>query len=418
MPSPTTALAAPLDVEAVRADFPALHQEVHGRPLVYLDNAATSQKPEAVIRALAEFYRRDNANVHRGIHELSRRATQAYELARARMASWLGAPDSAEIVFTRGTTEAINLVATAWGNANVRPGDEIVVTVMEHHSNIVPWQLLAQRTGARLRYVDIDEEGRLRLDQLDELLGERTRIVCVNHVSNSLGTINPVAEIARRAHDAGALVLVDGAQGAPHLPVDVVALGCDFYACSGHKMCGPAGVGALWARRELLEAMPPYQGGGEMISVVEKEYSTWAAVPHKFEAGTPNFADAAAMTAAIDYLESLGRQAMMEHEHDLVCYALERLREVPGLRIYGPCNPDERAAVVSFTLADAHPHDIATILDHQGIAIRAGHHCTQLVMKRYGIAATARASFLFYNTREEVDRLVEGLGEVVRIFGA
>lgn len=417
MLSATPALAAPLDVEAVRAAFPALHQKVHGRPLVYLDNAATSQKPEAVIRALAEFYRRDNANVHRGIHELSRRATEAYEAARARVASWLGATDASEIVFTRGTTEAINLVATAWGSANVREGDEIVLTVMEHHSNIVPWQLLAQRTGARLRYVDIDEEGRLRLNQLDELLGERTRIVCVNHVSNSLGTINPVAEIARRAHDVGALVLVDGAQGAPHLPVDVVALGCDFYACSGHKMCGPTGVGALWARRELLEAMPPYQGGGEMISMVEREYSTWAAVPHKFEAGTPNFADAAAMTAVIDYLESLGRPAMMQHEQDLVCYALERLREVPGIRIYGPCNPDERAAVVSFTLADAHPHDIATILDHQGIAIRAGHHCTQLVMKRYGIAATARASFLFYNTREEVDRLVEGLGEVVRIFG-
>ncbi|MBI4538065.1 MAG: cysteine desulfurase [Gemmatimonadetes bacterium] len=414
----TTAAAPTFDVRAVRADFPALHQEVNGYPLVYLDNAATSQKPETVIRALAEFYRRDNANVHRGIHELSRRATEAYEAARARMAHWLGATDPAEIVFTRGTTEAINLVAAAWGNANVHEGDEIVLTVLEHHSNVVPWQLLARRSGARLRYLDIDDEGRLRLEQLDELLGRRTKIVCVNHVSNSLGTINPVAEIARRAHDVGALLLVDGAQGAPHLPVSVAETGCDFYACSGHKMCGPTGIGALWARRELLEAMPPYQGGGEMISVVEKEYSTWAAVPHKFEAGTPNFADAVAMTAAIDYLEGIGRPAIMQQEHELVCYALERLRDLPGIRIYGPSSLEDRAAVISFTLQDAHPHDIATILDHQGIAIRAGHHCTQLVMKRYGITATARASFAFYNTQEEVDRLVDGLGEVVKIFGA
>ncbi|MBI4520218.1 MAG: cysteine desulfurase [Gemmatimonadetes bacterium] len=415
----TTAVAATaLDIGAVRADFLVLQQEVNGFPLVYLDNAATSQKPAVVIRALADFYRRDNANVHRGIHELSRRSTEAYEAARASMARWLGAPAPAEIVFTRGTTEAINLVASAWGYANVSEGDEIVLTVLEHHSNIVPWQLLAGRTGARLRYLDIDDDGRLRIDQLGQLLTPRTKIVCVNHVSNSLGTINPVREIARRAHDAGALLLVDGAQAALHVPVNVTELGCDFYACSAHKMCGPTGLGALWARREILEAMPPYQGGGEMISVVEKEYSTWAAVPHKFEAGTPNFADTAALTAAIEYLEGIGRDVIRHHEHDLVRYAMERLRELPGIRIYGPSNPEQRAGAISFTLQDAHPHDIATILDHRGIAIRAGHHCTQLVMKRYGIAATARASFAFYNTREDADSLVEGLGEVVKIFGS
>jgi cysteine desulfurase/selenocysteine lyase len=405
------------DVAAIRRDFPTLSQEINGKPLVYLDSAATSQKPQAVLDVLDAYYLRDNANVHRGIHELSRRATVAYEDARAKVAAWIGASDPAEIVWTRGTTEAINLVAHAWGLDHVEEGDEILLTVMEHHSNLVPWQLLARRTGAKLRFIELDPEGRLVLDDLDSLLSPRTRMVALAHVSNALGTINPVRSIAEAARAAGARVLVDGAQGAVHTRVNVQELGVDFYAFSGHKMCGPTGIGALWARREVLEAMAPYQGGGEMIHTVERDQSTWAEVPHKFEAGTPNIAGAVGMGAAVDYLSTIGMDAITSHERRLTGYALERLGGVEGLQLYGPGSLDERSAVVSFTLGDAHPHDISTILDSEGIAVRAGHHCAQLVMRHFGVSATARASFYLYNTEEEVDRLVDGLRSVAAIFG-
>jgi cysteine desulfurase/selenocysteine lyase len=406
-----------LDAARVRADFPTLSEVVNGKPLVYLDSAATSQKPRAVLDALDDYWLHDNANVHRGIHELSRRATEAYESARVKVARWIGAPDASEVVFTTGTTGAVNLVAYAWGLDNLRAGDEILLTVLEHHSNIVPWQLVARRTGATLRYIEIDDQGRLILDDLDALLGERTKLVALGHVSNALGTINPVKEIAARAKAVGALVFVDGAQGAVHAEVDLADLGVDFYALSGHKMCGPTGIGALWGRRELLEAMSPWQGGGEMIHTVERDMSTWAPLPHKFEAGTPNIAGAIGLGAAVDYLAAVGMDAIVEHERDVLGYALERVGDVPGSRIYGPDSLREHSAVVSFTLGDAHPHDISTILDAQGIAIRAGHHCAQLVMKRFGIPATARASFYLYNTREDVDRLAEGLEAVRGIFG-
>ena len=407
-----------LDVERIRADFPILSQEVNGHPLAYLDNAATSQKPNSVLQALDGYYRRDNANVHRGLHELSRRATDGYEGARKAVAEWIGASSPAEIVWTRGTTESINLVAAAWGGENLKEGDEILLTEMEHHSNLVPWQLVARRTGARLRYLELDDEGRLRLDQLPGILERgRVRIAAITHVSNALGTINPILEIARRIHEAGALLLVDGAQGAAHHPVDVSELEADFYAFSGHKMCGPTGIGALWGREALLEAMPPYQGGGEMIHTVERDSSTWAEIPHKFEAGTPNIAGAVAMAAAVEYLRSVGTEAILAHEQSLVAYALERLAERPGVRLFGPRAPTERAGVVSFAVESVHPHDVATILDSEGVAIRAGHHCTQLVMQRLGVAATARASFYLYNTREEIDRLVQGLDTVDSIFG-
>jgi cysteine desulfurase / selenocysteine lyase len=405
-----------LDVERIRADFPILGEVVNGHPLVYLDNAATTQKPQAVLDALQDYYRTGNANVHRGIHELSRRATDAFEEARRRVARFLGTQDPSEVVWTRGTTEGINLVASTWGDANVGRGDEILLSEMEHHSNIVPWQLLATRTGAHLRYIPVTDEGTLALDALGDLLSERTRLVAIGHVSNALGTIHPVAEIAERAHAAGALLLVDGAQGAAHHPVDVGELGADFYAFSGHKLCGPTGIGALWGRRELLEVMPPYQGGGEMISVVERDSSTWADVPHKFEAGTPNIAGAIGLAAALDYLEDVGADAVLRHEQSLVSYALDRMEAIPGIRLFGPRDPRERAGVVSFLIGDAHAHDISTILDTEGVAIRAGHHCAQLLMRRYGVAATARASFYLYNTREEVDRLVAGLETVRKIF--
>jgi len=406
-----------LDVAELRGRFPALQQEVNGHPLVYLDNAATSQKPQAVLDVLDHYYDRDNANVHRGIHELSRRATEAYEDARAKVARYIHAAEPAEVVWTRGTTEAINLVANAWGADNVQAGDEILLSVMEHHSNLVPWQLLARRKGARLRFLEIDDEGRLILDDLATLLTERTRLVAVTHVSNALGTVNPVKEIVAAAKRVGALVLLDGAQGAVHTHVDVQDLGADFYAFSGHKMCGPTGIGALWARRALLEAMEPWQGGGEMIEFVERDMSTWAAVPHKFEAGTPNIAGAVGMGAAVDFLTSLDADAVATHARTVMAYALERVGAVPGIHVYGPRSLDERSGVLSFTLGDAHPHDISTILDSQGIAVRAGHHCAQLLMKRYGVSATARASFYLYNTTEEVDRLVDGLEAVRGIFG-
>ena len=401
----------------MRAQFPALAQEVGGHPLVYLDNAATSQKPQYVLDALAAYYEHDNANVHRGIHELSRRATVAFEDARVKLAKFIGAADSAELVWTRGTTEAINLVAGSWGLDTLGEGDEILLSSMEHHSNIIPWQLVARRTGARLRYIEMDEQGRLILDDLPELLTDRTRMVAVSHISNALGTVNPIREIAEQAKKVGALVLVDGAQAVPHRRVDVQELGCDFYAFSGHKMCGPTGSGGLWARRPLLESMPPYQGGGEMIRMVAREESTWAEIPHKFEAGTPNIAGAIALGAAAHFLDEVGFDAIAEHERDLLSYALERLDDLGGISVYGPTDLQERSGVISFTMGDAHPHDISTILDSKGIAIRAGHHCAQLVMQHFGISATARASFYLYNSTDDVDRLIEGLVSVQEIFG-
>ena len=405
------------DPVAIRREFPTLDQQVNGKPLVYLDNAATSQKPRSVLDALNGYYLHDNANVHRGIHELSRRATEAYEEARAKVARWINAADPHELVWTRGTTDAINLVAGSWGMDNIKAGDEILLTVLEHHSNLVPWQLLARRVGAKLRYVEIDDQGRLELGDLPSLLTERTKLVAFNHVSNALGTINPVKDIVAAAKKVGAVVLVDGAQGAVHMPVDVQDLGADFYAFSGHKMCGPTGIGALWGRRELLESMEPYQGGGEMIEFVERDMSTWAEVPHKFEAGTPNIAGAIGFGAAVDFLATLPAEEVAAHERALMSYAMERLAEVPGMRIYGPESVEDRSAVVSFTMGDAHPHDISTILDSEGIAVRAGHHCAQLVMKRFGVSATARASFYIYNTRDEIDRLVDALDVVRGIFG-
>jgi cysteine desulfurase/selenocysteine lyase len=405
------------DPVQLRSEFPALDQMVHEHSLVYLDNAATSQKPRAVLDVLQRYYERDNANVHRGIHELSRRATVAYEEARGKVAGWINAPDASEIVWTRGTTEAINLITIGWGLDNIEEGDEILISVLEHHSNIIPWQILAGRKKARLRYIELDSQGRLILDNLDELLNDRTKVVAISHVSNALGTINPIKRIAAAAKAVGALVVIDGAQGAVHTRVDVQDLGVDFYAFSGHKMCGPTGIGALWGRREVFEAMSPYQGGGEMIHIVGREESSWAEVPHKFEAGTPNIAGAIGLGAAVDFLSNISVEAIAAHERDLMEYALGQMREIPGITIYGPESLDERSAVISFTLGDAHPHDISTILDARGVAVRAGHHCAQLVMKHFGVSATARASFYLYNTRDDVDRLLAGLDEVRSIFG-
>jgi cysteine desulfurase/selenocysteine lyase len=400
----------------IRSEFPALEQSVNGRPLVYLDNAATSQKPRVVLNALQAYYENDNSNVHRGIHELSRRATVAYEESRTKVADWIGAAGPSEIVWTRGTTESINLVANAWGLDNLSEGDEILLSVLEHHSNIIPWQLVAHRTGAVIKYIEIDERGRWILEDLPRLLTDRTKVVAISHVSNALGTINPVKTVTKAAHEVGALVLVDGAQGAVHMNVDVQNLGVDFYAFSGHKMCGPTGIGVLWAKGDLLNSMEPYQGGGEMIHFVGRDESTWAEVPHKFEAGTPNIAGAIGMGAAIDFLSEIGAEAIASHEQKLLGYALERISSVDGIRIYGPQSPSEHSALVSFTLGDAHPHDISTILDSEGIAIRAGHHCAQLAMKHFGISATARASIYLYNTRSDIDLLAEGLEQVQSIF--
>ena len=407
---------ATFDPVTIRREFPTLEQSVNGRPLVYLDNAATSQKPRVVLDALRAYYENDNSNVHRGIHELSRRATVAYEESRAKVAGWVGAAEPSEIIWTRGTTEAINLVSTAWGLDNVGEGDEILISVLEHHSNIIPWQLLARRTGAVIKYIELDEQGRWILDELPRLLTDRTKVVAISHVSNALGTVNPVKRVAAAAHEVGALVLVDGAQGAVHMKVDVQELGVDCYAFSGHKMCGPTGIGALWARRDLLDSMEPYQGGGEMIHFVGRDESSWATVPHKFEAGTPNIAGAIGMGTAIDFLSGVGMDAIAKHERELLKYALERMSAVDGIRIYGPQSPDEHSALISFTLGDAHPHDISTILDSEGIAVRAGHHCAQLAMQHFGISATARASIYLYNTESDIDRLIEGLEQVRSIF--
>lgn len=400
----------------VRDDFPLLAQTQDGKPLVYLDSAATSQKPRVVLEALVEYYRTYNANVHRGLYRIAERATLAYEEARRKLATFIGAQPE-EVVFVRGTTEGLNLVAYAFGRARVRPGDEILLTEMEHHSNLVPWQILAQERGARLRFIPVREDGTLDLDRLDELLSERTRIVAVTHQSNVLGTINPVRVIADRAHEIGAVVVVDGAQSVPHMPVDVRLLGCDFLAFSGHKMCGPTGIGVLWGRRELLEAMPPFHGGGEMIERVELERSTYKPPPHKFEAGTPNIADAIALGVAADYLRTIGLDAIRAHEKSLVRYALAQLSEVRGVRVYGPRDPELRGGAVAFTLDGVHPHDVAQVLDSEGICVRAGHHCAQPLHRRLGVQSTTRASLYLYNTPEDIDALVRGLEKVKAFFG-
>ncbi len=406
-----------LDIAAIRRDFPILDQQVNGRPLVYLDSAATTQKPRQVIDALVRYYETSNANIHRGIHTLANRATDQYEGVRAKVADFIGAPNANDIVFTRNATESINLVARAWGDSNISEGDEIVLTLMEHHSNIVPWQLLARRKGAVLRYVTVREDGHLDLNQLRELVTDRTKVVSLVHMSNVLGTINPVADVAEIAHRHGALVLLDAAQSVPHLPVDVPSLGADFVAFSSHKMLGPTGVGVLWARDGLLAEMEPFLGGGDMIALVRPEESTWADVPHKFEAGTPNIADVIAFGAAVDYLAALGMDAVRQHEVQITAYALDALRKVPGLTVFGPEDAEERGGVVSFAMDAAHPHDIATIADGHGVAIRAGHHCAQLLIRHLGVPATSRASFAIYNTMDEVDVLVEALEHVNRIFG-
>ena len=403
--------------EKIRDDFPILRQRVHGKPLVYLDSAATSQKPRLVLDALIQYYQEYNANVHRGIYKIAEEATARFELARAKVAGFINAGRPEEVVFTRGTTEAINLVAYAWGRANVYEGDEIILTEMEHHSNLVPWQLLAKEKGVRLRYIPFDDQGVLGLDELDRLLTERTRLVAVTHQSNVLGTINPINDIVRRAHDAGALVLVDGAQSTPHMPIDVQALDCDFFACSGHKMCGPTGAGALWARYDLLDKMPPFHGGGEMITQVHLDESAYKDPPHKFEAGTPNIADCIVWGVAVDYLQGIGVGAIREHEKALARYALERLSELPGITLYGPAGVEQRGGAIAFRLDGVHPHDVAQVLDLEGIAIRAGHHCTQPLHRRLGVDATARASLYLYNTRADIDALVQGLGAVKQLFG-
>jgi len=407
--------AAPhYDVARIRADFPILAREVYGKPLVYLDNAATTQKPRVVIDAIRRFYEETNANIHRGLHFLSERATEQYESVRSKVRDFLGAGDDREIVFTRGTTEAINLVAASWGRWQLRPGDEIVLSAMEHHSNIVPWQLVCEATGAKIRVIPMDDSGELQLEEYEKLLGPRTKLVAITHVSNALGTVNPVQKIVAAAKAVGARVLVDGAQAVPHLPVNVQALGCDFYAFSGHKLFGPTGVGVLWGRAELLDAMPPYQGGGEMIRTVTFERSTWNHIPHKFEAGTPPIAEVIGLGAAIDYVEQVGREAISQHEHGLLARAIQGLSAVPGVRIVGTAK--HKAAVVSFVLDGIHPHDVGTILDREGIAIRAGHHCAQPLMQRLGLVATARASFALYNTVEEADALVAGVAKVIEVF--
>jgi cysteine desulfurase / selenocysteine lyase len=403
-----------LDVGALRADFPILQTTVRGKPLVYLDNAATSQKPRAVIETLRRYYESENANVHRGVYYLSERATAAYEAAREKARAFLNAREAREIVFVRGTTEAINLVASSWGRGSLQAGDEVVISAMEHHSNIVPWQLVCEERGATLRVIPMDRHGTLLLDAYEGLLGERTKIVAVSHVSNSLGTVNPVKQITRLARARGIPVLVDGAQGAPHLRLDVQDLGCDFYTVSGHKMFGPTGIGVLYGRSSLLEGMPPYQGGGDMIKSVTFAKTTFAEPPARFEAGTPHIAGAIGLGAAIDYLSGLDRDLLAAHEEDLVAYATTRLGEIPGVRIIGTAA--RKVGVVSFVLEGVHAHDIGTIVDQEGVAIRTGHHCTQPVMDFFGVAATARASVAFYNTRADIDALVAAVQRVRSVF--
>lgn len=408
------AATAEVDWKAIREDFPILHEKAHGQPLIYFDNAATSQKPKTVLDALRRYYEHNNANVHRGLHELSSRATEAYEGSRRRVADYLGAASPDEIVFTRGTTESINLVAQAWGGKFLREGDVILLTEMEHHSNLVPWQLLAERTGVRLRFVPVHDDGTLALEQLSSLLTREVKLFAFTHVSNSLGTINPVAHLCEKARAIGALTLVDAAQSVGHAPINVRELGCDFLAFSGHKMCGPTGIGALYARAEVLDAIPPWHGGGEMIVSVTLERSAFKKAPHRFEAGTPNIAGAIGLEAAIDYIEQIGRPAIFEHDTELAHYAMERLEELPGMRVLGP--REERGALVGFVMKSVHPHDLTTFADRYGLALRGGHHCNQPLMRRFGLPGTTRASFYFYNTKEEIDRMIEILTDAVRFF--
>ncbi len=403
------------DVDRIRSEFPGLHQTIKGKPLVYLDNAASAQKPQQVIDAISGFYAHDYANIHRGVHELSERATKAYESARLKVQAFMGAASEREIIFVRGTTEGINLVAESYGRANVGEGDEVLITTMEHHSNIVPWQMLCERTGATLKVVPISDRGELEMEELEKLLGSKTKIVAVGHVSNALGTINPVRTIIELAHAQGVPVLIDGAQAAPHVAIDVRELDCDFYTISAHKMFGPSGIGALYAKESLLEKMPPYQGGGDMISSVSFEKTTYNRLPFRFEAGTPNIAGAVGLGATVDYLNGIGMDGIAAYEEELLDYGTNALREIPGLRIVGEAN--HKASVLSFLLDGIHPHDIGTILDQEGIAVRTGHHCAQPVMDRFGVAATARASLALYNTREDIDRLVQGLATVREVFG-
>jgi len=404
-----------IDVESIRRDFPIFTRKVNGKPLVYLDSAATSQKPDGVIESMTDYYRRYNANPHRGVYAISEEATAAYESARQKVATFIQAPSPKEIVFTRNVTEAINLVRYSWGRANVRAGDRILLTEMEHHSNLVPWQLLAREVGAQLDFLYIDDDGLLRLEDLDRKL-EGARLVAFTHQSNTLGTINPVKAITQAAHRAGALVLVDGAQAVPHMAVNVADLGIDFYGFSGHKMCGPTGIGVLWARRALLEAMPPFMGGGDMIKRVRLQEATWNDLPWKFEAGTPSVAEGIGLGAAVDYLCGIGMDRVRAHERTLVEYALEKLQDVPGIRLYGPADSEIHGGAVSFSLPNVHPHDLATLVDREGIAIRAGHHCTQPLMERLGVPATSRASFYIYNRPAEVDQLVEAIEKAQKVF--
>ncbi|EAC7982138.1 cysteine desulfurase [Listeria monocytogenes] len=406
-----------IDIQKIRADFPILAQEINEKPLAYLDNAATSQKPKQVIEALTHYYEFDNANVHRGVHTLAARATDAYESARGKVAKFIHAREVAEIIFTRGTTSAINLVVDSYAEANIEAGDEIVISYLEHHSNLIPWQQLAKRKGAVLKYIELEEDGTISVEQAKKAIGEKTKIVALAHVSNVLGTITPIKEIAAIAHQFGAVILVDGAQAVPHMEVDVVDLDADFYAFSGHKMMAPTGIGALYGKRELLDAMEPTEFGGEMIDFVELYDSTWKELPWKFEAGTPIIGGAIALGAAIDYLAEVGLENIQAHEQALASYAIEEMSKIEGITIYGPKDASKRCGLVTFNLEGAHPHDIATILDEDGVAIRAGHHCAQPLMKWLDVSSTARASFYIYNTKEEIDALIDGLKLTKEYFG-
>ena len=407
-----------VEQEEIRDDFPVLRQKVHGKPLVYLDNAATSQKPRQVIEALNDYYARYNANVHRGLHALAERATKEYERAREKVAKFINAPETESVIFTRGTTEAINLVAYSWARNHLKKGDEILTTFMEHHSNTVPWYQVCEQTGAVIKRIELNANGTLDLDDFDKLITERTKLVAVVHASNTLGTINPVRSIADAAHKKGVLVLVDGAQSVPHMAVDVQALDADFFAFSGHKMCGPTASGVLYGRRDLLEAMPPFMGGGEMIKEVWFDHAVYNDLPYKFEAGTPNIAESIGLGAAVDYLTRIGLDKIRQHEMEITRYALDRLKEFIEVKVYGPSDVEQRGGLVAFTFSDIHPHDLSTFLDQEGVAIRAGHHCTMPLHKKLGITATARASFYLYNTRAEVDALIEALRKAKKFFGA
>lgn len=406
-----------MDAQSIRGDFPVLDQQVNGHPLVYLDNGATSQRPRVVTQAISRFDEQDNSNIHRSVHTLGQRATDLFEGARAKVAEFLGAPSDRGVIFTRSATESLNLVAYAWGRHHLVPGDEVLVTEMEHHSNIVSWQLACQDTGATIRAIPVTEAGSLDLEAYEKMLSPKTKVVAVTHVSNVLGTINPVAQIASKAHDVGALVVCDGAQAVPHMAVDVTELGCDFYAGTGHKMCGPTGIGFLWGREQILEDMHPFHGGGEMILDVWIDRATYNDVPYKFEAGTPPIAQAIGLGTAIDYLNSIGMKAVRDHEVEITGYAMDRLGELPGMEIFGPTQAEHKGGLVSFNIGDIHPHDVGTILDGEGVAIRSGHHCAKPLMRKLGVSATNRASFYIYNTQSDVDALVDALKRCNKMFG-